>query len=242
MSKNFTSGRTSREYLRQQIHVLAVWQHQLVATFGGPKHRESRVRVLFVGLDQGKGVDESGHRSWNTKDNQDVFRGSHAAILHALDTNTAIREGGKMKVNIQIRADILKALMLEDRQEVRTIRSMIYNVVSALAISSFALSSYLLKPSPSPASTRMATDILIVVFIWAVFGQLKRDLYHSRQGLVVRQELIKRLDEGDKRDFDPFADARTVIPDITDADLWWIPIAATAMSLLKALALLIWRV
>jgi hypothetical protein len=147
-----------------------------------------------------------------------------------------------MKVNVQIRADILKALMLQDRQEIRIIRSMIYNVLSALTISSFALSAFLLRPNPSPATVRAATDVLIVLFVWVIFARLKRDLYHSRQGLVARQNLLRTLDEEDLGDFDPFPYAVSVEPNIKDNDLWWIPIASTVMILLKAAALLKWRV
>ncbi len=50
-----------------------------------------------------------------------------------------------MKTNIQIKADILKTLMAEDRQEVRGIRLAIYQIAYILTLASFALSAFLLE-------------------------------------------------------------------------------------------------
>jgi len=146
-----------------------------------------------------------------------------------------------MKANIQIKAAVLSALMSEDRQEVRGLRSSIYNVISLLALSSFALTSFLLdkKPLPNLAAICQLADILILLFLWAFFARYKIDLYHCRQGLKIRQELIRKLDENDATDLDPFPDASEVVPDIKDAELWWLPGMATVGIVIKMIV--IWR-
>jgi hypothetical protein len=77
------------------------------------------------------------------------------------------------------------------------------------------------------------------MFLWAFFTRYKIDLYHCRQGLKIRQELISKLDEDDTTDLDPFPDASKVVPDIKDAELWWLPIMATVGIVIKMIV--IWR-
>jgi hypothetical protein len=134
-----------------------------------------------------------------------------------------------MKANIQIKASILSAMMSEDRQEVRSLRSSIYNLVSLLTISSFALTSYLLDKQPvtNPTNICQLADTLILVFLWVFFARYKTDLHHCRQCLKLRQDLIRNLDEDDTGSLDPFPDASKVVPDIRDTELWWLPILAT---------------
>jgi hypothetical protein len=143
-----------------------------------------------------------------------------------------------MKTNIEIKADILKTLMAEDRQEVRGIRATIYNVVTLLSTLSFGISSFLLGKQYHQATVMcLATDALIVLLLWIFFARLKGDLYCCRQCLVARQNLIRKMDQNDTEDLDPFPDARNVIPDVSDSELWWIPILATAVIALKALVI-----
>jgi hypothetical protein len=144
-----------------------------------------------------------------------------------------------MKTSIEIKADMLKTVWSQDYQGVETIRSSVYNVISALTVASFALSSFLLKdPQRGTRLIRVATDILIVFFIWIVFLLLKRDLRERRKCLVLRQELIESLDQNDTDDFKVFADASKVEPGIKDDDLVWIPLASTLAILVKSL--LVW--
>ena len=144
-----------------------------------------------------------------------------------------------MKTSIEIKADILKTVWSEDYQGVETIRSSVYNVISALTVASFALSSFLLKDvQHGPRLIRVATDVLIVFFIWIVFLLLKRDLRNRRKCLVLRQKLIESLDQNATGDFKVFGDATEVEVDIEDDDLYWIPLASTFAILLKGV--LVW--
>lgn len=144
-----------------------------------------------------------------------------------------------MKANIKIKASILSAMMTEDRQEIRSLRSSIYNIVSLLTLSSFALTSFLLEKErlAHPKDICLLADILILIFLWIFFARYKVDLYHCRQGLTMRQELINALDEEDTGNLDPFPDASKVVPDIRDRELWWLPILATVGIISKMMVL-----
>jgi hypothetical protein len=146
-----------------------------------------------------------------------------------------------MKANVEIKASVLKTLLSEDRREVRDIRAAIYNIVSLLTVASFALTAFILKKKPPSGPTDLSTlaDLVLLAFIWTFFLRYKVDLYHCRQGLKARQDLIRTLDEGDTSDLDPFPDARRVVPDIRDTELWWLPILATVGILVKML--IVWN-
>lgn len=151
-----------------------------------------------------------------------------------------------MKANISVKADLLKSLMLEDRQEVRGIRAMIYNLTSLLAVASFAITAFLIekKPTVSPTTICILTDLLIIILAWGVFILLKRDLRVCRKCLCARQKLIMELDEAveEKKDTNPFSkpeDVEVKEPDIKDTELKWLPILATFAILMKALVVVL---
>lgn len=143
-----------------------------------------------------------------------------------------------MKADIEIKASVLTAMMSEDRKEVRDIRAAIYRAVSFLTVSSFALTGFLLEKQSllSPVRVSYLTDVVIVMFIWTLFLRYKADLYRSRQALKARQDLITQLNEDDRSDLNPFPDARRLVPDIKDRELWWLPILGTIGILAKVVA------
>jgi hypothetical protein len=142
-----------------------------------------------------------------------------------------------MKTSIEIRADVLKTLMVEDRTEIRGIRASIYNMTTFLATASFAITAFVLvQKIPSGSRICLMTDGLLMVLLWAYFLRLKRDLYNGRQSLVARQRLIRNLGTANEADdLDPLPDARKEVPDVTDSELWWLPILTTAAVSVKAL-------
>ncbi len=124
---------------------------------------------------------------------------------------------------------------MTDYEGVDAIRGSIYNVISALTVASFALSSFFLKNVKQvQGGISMVTDFAIICFIWGVFLVLKRDLSNRRKGLILRQSLIEGLDQESTDDFKVFADASNVPIDITDNDLFWIPVASTLAIVVKA--------
>lgn len=141
-----------------------------------------------------------------------------------------------MKMSIEIRADFLKTLLVEDHNEIRGIRSSIYYVTTLLGTASFAITAFLLGQGVSHAALMSSvTDGLLSLLLWVFFLRLKADLYCCRQCLVARQQLIKKLGTASESDdFDPFPDARMQTPDVTDSELWWLPTLTTVLVAIKA--------
>lgn len=140
-----------------------------------------------------------------------------------------------MKARVEIKAEILKAAWIEDRQEVRGIRTSVYNITTLLCGLSFAVSSFLFDKhfSTYVVPVTIIADAMLIVLLWAFVTQLKHDLRCSRQCLTLRQDLIRNLDETKNDDLDPFPDVSNVTPDIEDRELWRLPTFATAAILLK---------
>ena len=144
-----------------------------------------------------------------------------------------------MKTKIETQADMLKALVSEDRQEIRGIRAAVYNLTVLLATASFAITAFLISRTYERKNLMcLVTDVLIILFIWLLVTRLKLDLYACRQCLLARQTLIRGLDQDDPKDLNPFPDARAMKPDIRDSELWWIPVIATVAIGLKSI--LVW--
>jgi len=155
-----------------------------------------------------------------------------------------------VKASVQVKADILKAMLAEDRQEVRTARSLIYSMTSAFIIASFTLTSILLKPDSTPDSGQsqkavhivFVMDACIVPVIWVIFGVLKRHVRNAQKCVRLRQRLINSLDDSVQPypDLD-IAPTPTEPPDIRHGDLWWVPIIATVMIGLQAFIISFFR-
>jgi hypothetical protein len=84
-----------------------------------------------------------------------------------------------MKASVEVKADILKAMLADDRLEVRTARSLIYSVISAFIIASFTLTSIALKPEAviSAAQTNRGDRIIFwidVLIIPVMVGNIFR--------------------------------------------------------------------
>lgn len=144
-----------------------------------------------------------------------------------------------MKMSIEMRADLLKTLMIEDRQEIRGIRSSIYRLTTLLATAPFAITAFLLggdQVLPVSSLTCSTIDGLFVFLVWAIFWRLKCDLYRARQCLTARQKMIGEVETVFAIDlFNPFPDARNQTPDVKDSELWFLPILATVVIVIKAL-------
>jgi hypothetical protein len=140
-----------------------------------------------------------------------------------------------MKASVEIKAEMLKAAWIEDRQEVRGIRTSVYNITTLLCGLSFAVTSFLFDKhfATNVVPVTVVADAMLIVLLWAFVMQLKRDLRCSRQCLTLRQDLIRSLNETNNDDLDPFPDASTVTPDIEDRELWRLPTFATVAIVMK---------
>jgi hypothetical protein len=152
--------------------------------------------------------------------------------------------GGHMKGTTETKLDILKALMAEDRQEIRGIRQAVYSAVVWLSTASFAITAFLLgkgRDLPNGPAMCVLTDALIIVLLWALFLGLRQDLYHCRQALGARQRLVGLLGTAEEpEDIDLFPDATAEMPDIADRDIWRLPLLASAAIAIKSLVLSAW--
>jgi hypothetical protein len=138
-----------------------------------------------------------------------------------------------MNVNPEMRFDILKSLMLEDRQELRGIRVSMYKILLLLAGLCYAS---MVKELRTTLPDRVI-DVIIFILVWIVFAWRMVDIKHCRQCLEAREDLIKELDQSvkDPGDFNPFVDARYELRStnvkrktrVKDRELWLLPILAT---------------
>lgn len=151
-----------------------------------------------------------------------------------------------MKAPIAVKADILKAMLADDRQEVRTARSLVYSVTSAFIIASFTLTSFLLKPdsTANPSQINRADriifmiDLLIIPVMWVIFGALKRYVANAQRCVRLRQRLINELDENTNAETDLKVDPPALAePDVKHHDLWWIPGVATVVIVLQLIVI-----
>ena len=144
-----------------------------------------------------------------------------------------------MSLPLNLRAEILKTLMLEDRQEIRSIRLAIYQLIALVTLSSFGLTAFLLNSQLKNQLVFAFIDAMLLLIIWVGFLRLKVDLYHARQCQKLRERLIVELDspEGETSAFQPCQSAANEIPSITDADLKWVPILSTFVILSKIVLL-----
>jgi hypothetical protein len=143
-----------------------------------------------------------------------------------------------MTLRTEIRADILKTLMQEDRAEIRLTKDRIYTLCSLLTVSSFAVRAFLLG-GPQPLargwswSFFLLIDVSFIVLLWALFAHLKRDLTHARKCLQVREKMIRNLAKDDQHLWDPIPDASGERLTIREGGLYWIVSLATVALLFK---------
>jgi hypothetical protein len=143
-----------------------------------------------------------------------------------------------MECRIEIKADILRTFIQEDRNEVRLILNRIHNITSSILVASFAITAFLC--GKHDASIKVTTvyysvlvDFLLICLMIASFLILKQNLLNVRKALKLRQNLLNNLKEDDQTDLDIFPDPTRIKPDIYDTDLFWFVGLAVAMLIAK---------
>ena len=144
-------------------------------------------------------------------------------------------------LDLEVRADILKTAMLEDRQEIRLIKGRIYELSSILTGFSFAVTAFLVgrsQPSVNPGLFFVLVDVSFLALLWASFLRLKVDLDIARKCLEAREDMIRGLKADDDTQFNPFpfvswADK----PRISENGLYWIVSLATLAIVSKMLVM-----
>lgn len=145
-----------------------------------------------------------------------------------------------MQIGIELKAELLKTTMQEDRIEIRLIKAQTYNLCSFMTVSSFAVTAFLFGPPQlAPKLGRsflLLIDVSFIVLLWALFARLKIDLTNARKCLQARERLIRQFDREDDAPFDPFPDASQEILTIREHGLYWI-VGLASFALLGKLAL-----
>lgn len=142
-----------------------------------------------------------------------------------------------MNVSIELKFEILKTAMQEDRSEIRLIKGRINNICSFLTVSSFAVTSFLVgdleKPDDNAQWFFLLIDVSFIALLWVLFWQLKTDLTNARKCLQVRERMIHSLGETDEESINPFPDASQEKLAITENGLYWLAALATGAMVLK---------
>lgn len=144
-----------------------------------------------------------------------------------------------MKPSLEIRMDILKVAMQEDRTEIRLIKDKIYSICIFITVSSFAVTSFLLDPK-NVLKTAMSwqffllIDISFLLLLWVLFIRLKIDLRNAHKCLEAREDMIRSIHKKENGIFDPFPKVdMQAMPRISEHGLYWIVCIASLALLMK---------
>ena len=125
----------------------------------------------------------------------------------------------------EIRAQLLNAAIHEDRQEIRTIKDRIYQIATLVTVSSFAVTAFVLGRQDMPHRNvfLFITDFAFLVFLWASFLLLKRDLNTARSCLEIREQMIPELGKDDDAPFQPYVEVPPEMkPQFGEKALYWV--------------------
>lgn len=145
-----------------------------------------------------------------------------------------------MKGPIEIKADILKTFIQEDRNEIRIIRDRIHSITSSIVVASFAITAFLFgkldaKILGKSKDYSVLVDFLLICLMMLSFLILKQQLVHARKALKFRQNLLNNLTDDNQLDVDPFDDPKHTKPDISDNDLFWFVGLSVLMLIAKVI-------
>ena len=142
-------------------------------------------------------------------------------------------------LDVQIRADLLKTVMLEDREEIRLLKGRIYELCSIVTGLSFAVSSFVIgrgHPSHNRWLFFLLCDLSFLGLLWVLFLRLKRDLDVARKSLETREDMIRNLGTEREGSFNPFPPVSWAEkPRISENSLYWIVWLATVAITTKML-------
>ncbi len=155
-----------------------------------------------------------------------------------------------MEPSLEIRMDILKTAMQEDRTEIRLIKDKIYSICTFITVSSFAVTSFLLDPKNVLRTTIswqffLLIDISFLLLLWVLFIRLKIDLQNARICLEAREDMIRSIHKEENEVFNPFPRVdMQKMPRISENGLYWIVCIASlalSMKLIVVCALLLYK-
>jgi hypothetical protein len=146
-------------------------------------------------------------------------------------------------LDVEVRAELLKTVMLEDRQEIRLLKGRIYELCSILTGLSFGVSSFLIgrgQPTRNRWLFFLLTDLSFLALLWVSFLRLKRDLDIARQCLEAREDMIRDLGTPQEGPFNPFPNVGWADrPKISENGLYWLAWLATLTIAVKMLVMVV---
>jgi hypothetical protein len=103
-----------------------------------------------------------------------------------------------MEPSLDIKMDILKVAMQEDRTEIRLIKDKIYSICIFITVSSFAVTAFLLDPKNALKTAInwqffLLIDISFLLLLWVLFIRLKIDLRNAHKCLEAREDMIRSI-------------------------------------------------
>ena len=140
-----------------------------------------------------------------------------------------------MTISLEVRAELIRAAIQEDRVEIRLIKDRVYSNVTLITVSSFAITAFLLgKDVPKIHGGLLPLiDASFLVMLWVVFWRLKTDLDICHVCLESREDMLRNLPEED-RAFDVFRRVEAGRkPKISENGLYWIVSMATLALVAK---------
>lgn len=143
--------------------------------------------------------------------------------------------GKFMTISLEVRAELIRAAIQEDRVEIRLIKDRVYSNVTLITVSSFAITAFLLgKDVPKIHGGLLPLiDASFLVMLWVVFWRLKTDLDICHVCLESREDMLRNLPEED-RAFDVFRRVEAGRkPKISENGLYWIVSMATLALVAK---------
>jgi len=144
-------------------------------------------------------------------------------------------------LDVELKVDLLKTAILEDRQEIRLLKGRIYELCSILTGFSFAVTAFLVgrgQPSANRGLFFLLIDVSFLALLWSSFLRLKIDLDIARKCLEAREDMIRGLALDSHAPFDPFPSVSWADkPRISENSLYWIVALATMAIGAKMLVL-----
>lgn len=145
-----------------------------------------------------------------------------------------------MEPSLEIRLDLLKTAIQEDRIEIRLIKDKIYSICTFITIASFAVTSFLLGPNNELIETIVSwkyfllIDVSFILLLWVLFIRLMIDLKNARICLEAREDMICNVHMHNREIFNPFpAFDMNKVPRISENGLYWIVCIASLALMMK---------
>jgi hypothetical protein len=104
-------------------------------------------------------------------------------------------------LQLETKADLIHAAILEDRQEIRGLKDRIWQITSTLTAASFAVTAFAIGRYewPHARSLLLVAEPGFLALLWAAFLPLRKDLRGARGILEHREDMLQKLGTPDEK-------------------------------------------